>query len=237
LLIGKIGPLNLKTLTLQLKHILLLVIGLALQSNVLAQAPENDTSLYQRLKYKPNFQLNNRRSLIDDKLVAFWGFKLGLKLNKYHEVGASFTFMPFKHSFSEQIADSNYKASAKLNFISLYYEPTLLFRNNWEIDVPFFIGAGTVRGRYNNSISDTYAFTKNTNVYMAEASVMTYYKFYKYFSFGLGAGYRKALGSNQVINNNLSASFFLAKIRLEFEAIGQSITKYNIAKRAKKKVR
>ncbi len=213
---------------------MLFTIVLAFQNPALAQELENDSSFYQRLKYKPNFQLHNRRSLIDKRLVAFWGGKLGLKLNKYHEVGMSYSFTPFRYTFSEQIAESNYNVLAKLNFISLYYEPTLLFRNNWEIDAPVFFGTGTVKGKYNNSISNTDSFSKNTSVYMAEAGINAYYKFHKYFSFGLGTGYRKAFGSNQTINNNLSATFFLVKIRLEFEAIGQSYLKYQKAKRKRK---
>lgn len=213
---------------------MLLAIALVAQNTALSQEQENDSSFYQRLKYKPNFQLHNRRSLIDKKLVAFWGGKLGLKLNKYHEIGISYSFLPFKHTFTTQLADSNFRASAKLNLISLYYEPTLLFRNKWEIDVPLFIGTGKVKSRYNTFISDMYSNSRTTKVYMAEASIIAYYKFYKYFSFGMGAGYRKTFGPDKIINENFTAPFIQGKIRLEFEAIGKDLRKYLRKQKAKK---
>ena len=223
-----------KTKNIVLKTILLLAIALAAHTTALSQEQENDSSFYQRLKYKPNFQLHNRRSLIDKKLVAFWGGKLGLKLNKYHEIGISYSYLPFKHTYSAQIADSNFSAAARLNLIALYYEPTLLFRNKWEVDVPLFIGTGKVKSSYNNFTSDDYSFSRTTKVYMAEASIIAYYKFYKYFSFGMGAGYRKTFGPDKIINENFTAPFFQAKIRLEFEAVGKDLRKYLRKQKAKK---
>lgn len=199
-----------------------------------AEAQFLDSAFYENLRFKPNFQLNNRRSLLNGDLVQFWGFKLGLKLNKYHEVGGCFTFMPYKLSFTEKIADSTYNVTARLHFFSVYYEPTVLFRNRWEIDLPFVVGTGIVKANHRGLFSDANSFSENNRVYVFEPSVVAYYRFYKYASVGVGAGYRKTIGPNKDINTSFTAPFFQIKIRLEYKAIGRDYRKYKRAKKAKK---
>ena len=216
------------------KLVFWLTIWLGLQLGYSAFAQEEDSTFYQKLKYKPNFQLNNRRSLLNDELVQFWGFKLGLKLNKHHEIGVCYTFMPYNLSFNDQVADSNFNATALLNFTSFYYEPTILFRRKWEIDLPFTFGTGMAKINYNSTHLDDDDYSRKTRVYVFEPSILAYYKIYKYASIGVGGGYRKTLGADKEVNQSFTAPFIQAKIRLEFEAIGKDVRKYLRKRKAKK---
>jgi len=178
-------------------------------------------------KLRPVLSSDSHYSLFRNKLVSFWGFKLGLAW-KRHEMGLgadwlqSDVYVDFPHK-------DNTTLTGKVNFryINAYYEYTFFRKGRWDVDLPIIaIGTGRAWIDYNEPAptpGEVIRQQRKGFLYFVEPSAAAYYRFLPYTSLGLGGGYRFAFAKDLNASKAFSAPIFIARIRINFGAMFRDI--------------
>jgi len=188
--------------------LLLCLLGLLINKPALAQ---NDSlRLYDIPSFPFAFKFDGKYSFINNEFFRFWGFKLGCNLNKYHQVGIGYSFMPFNEAFSYTQGDSVKIGRDYLRYFQVFYEPKIYAKHRIEVSLPLNFGYGKVGIEQKNSGG---LFLKKVGI--IEPNVLVLYRFYRYISFGGGIGYRQMLTDDVALKKSFSAVSYQVKLRLD----------------------
>ena len=159
--------------------------------------------------------LDSRRTFINRQDVNISGIRAGLDFNGLARVGGGIYFLlsPIYQQFelTDPVTNEDTVVSARLrfNYVSCFFEPTIVHSKRWEISLPLHLGVG-----------DTYyegaGFDEATpqTVVMTEISATGYYRILKWIGISGGVGYRKILRGNNRTGENFDSPVYMVGIKL-----------------------
>lgn len=208
------------------KYILVVLVMLFF-SNVFSQ-DENLDTLGTSKNIKFHFAFDARRSYVINKKAKFNGITLGIEVKEKHRFGIGFHGMKSKIEYLGSInkdvfPDATDTLLFEFSYLSFYYEKIWLNNKRWELSTPLHNGTGAFNLRYKNRAGEISAPYFNQTAYIISFGGKAQYKVFRWFAFGVGAGYRTTLSKKENVQKALNAPYY----QFQFKVLMGEL--YNIA--------
>ncbi len=161
------------------------------------------------LKEKPTYdiRLSAHNAFVANQFAKVKGVKLGLSYNKIFKFGIGYSWMKSEIS-SFYLIDS---VNLRLNYILAYVDYTFYQTKHWDFSLPIQMGIGLLDYKTNEKVR-----MARSGVAFYEPSMAFDYKFLKYFSAGVGYGYRLAIKNREPINERFTSPIYTVRFKIEF---------------------
>jgi hypothetical protein len=164
-------------------------------------------SIQTALKSAPKLdaKLSAHNAFVANSFVKVKGVKLGLNFNNVFKCGIGYSWMqPYT------IESNNSTHSLHLNYGLLYLDYTFYQSHNWEMSIPIQIGYGMISYRNIN-----HKITNKAGILLYEPSMAFDYNFLRYFSVGIGYGYRIGIKSKEIIKEQFTSPIYTIRIKIK----------------------
>jgi len=178
-------------------------------------------SIRTALKFKPvlTAALDGKNTFITGKGIPLRGLEFGLSFNNRISLMLGYYFL--KHPIygtsilnEGTIEEVNYYTRLKLHYISLVTEYTLVKKERWCIYLPVQAGIGkAVKDFYD---SESLKIKRINRLFPVELSVTGNYRLWKFLGIGGGIGYRNAIGSNIIKDEDFNGITYSLGIKIWF---------------------
>jgi hypothetical protein len=161
------------------------------------------------LKEKPTYdiRLSTHNAFVANQFAKIKGVKLGLSYNKIFKFGIGYSWMKSKIT---SIYDND-SVNLRLNYILAYVDYTFYQTKYWDFSLPIQMGIGLLDYKTNDKIRKA-----RSGVAFYEPSMAFDYKFLKYFSAGVGFGYRLAIKNREPITERFTSPIYTIRFKIEF---------------------
>lgn len=161
------------------------------------------------LKEKPTYdiRLSAHNAFVTNQFAKIKGVKLGLSYNKIFKFGIGYSWMNSKIT---SIYDND-SVNLRLNYILAYVDYTFYQTKYWDFSLPIQMGIGLLDYNTNDKVRKA-----RSGVAFYEPSMAFDYKFLKYFSAGVGFGYRLAIKNREPITERFTSPIYTIRFKIEF---------------------
>jgi len=158
------------------------------------------------------FGFDARNSFIKGHQAKIFGIKPGIQLFNKVRMGLGLYFLNppiVKEGEIKGLSGQPIEGKAELRFayLSTWAEYIIIHKPRWEISTPVHIGLGSIEvlyKPYNQSIIPS----------QKRASVVGYYKFFKWIGLGAGVGYRQMLSGKTLIRESFNSPIYMIKVKI-----------------------
>jgi hypothetical protein len=173
-------------------------------------------SIQDAFKFRPKIdaKLSAHNAFVANSFVKVNGVKLGLSFNKIVKLGLGYSWMqPY------ELKDEVSGHALHLNYGLIYFDYTFYRKQRWEMSIPIQIGYGTISYRDVNKQSIT-----KGNILLYEPTMAFDYNFLRYFSAGIGYGYRIGIKSSTHIAEQFTSPIYTLRFKLKLGAVFKDIS-------------
>lgn len=161
------------------------------------------------LKEKPTYdiRLSAHNAFVANQFAKVKGVKFGLNYNKIFKFGMGYSWMKSDIT-SIYILDT---VNLKMNYLLAYLDYTFYQTNKWDFSLPIQMGIGLLDYKTIDKVR-----LARTGVAFYEPTMAFDYKFLKYFSAGVGYGYRLAIKNREPITERFTSPIYTIRFKIEF---------------------
>jgi hypothetical protein len=176
-------------------------------------------------KYKLDFSLDARQTLIGAQRSRIGGFRMGIEIRRVHRIGIGLYGLGdgVELNALPEIDATITWAKLKMSYQSLYYERVMYFSRKLEWSVTCHYGLARITGDIRRSISDITEALPKQQPQVLEFSTLGYYNLNYWCSFGAGVGYRYMLFTSSEIRDVYEAPVALLRVRIKVGKLIKSI--------------
>lgn len=168
-------------------------------------------------KFKLDFSLDARQTLIGAQRSRIGGFRFGLEVRRVHRIGIGLYGLGDGVELNSlPVIDSAITwAKLQMSYQSIYYERIMYFSRRLEWSLTCHYGRALVTGEYRRLSNEQTVGLPQTRPRLLELSTLGYYNLNYWCSVGLGVGYRYILGASPEIRAVYEAPVGLVRIRIK----------------------
>lgn len=176
-------------------------------------------------KFKLDFSLDARQTLIGAQRSRIGGFRFGLEIRRVHRIGIGLYGLGDGVELNSLPAIDSTITWAKLQmtYSSLYYERIMYFSRRVEWSLTCHYGRARITGDYRRQSSEQTQELQETRPRILEFSTLGYYNLNYWCSVGAGVGYRYMLDASTEIRDVYEAPVGLIRIRIKVGKLIKSI--------------
>jgi hypothetical protein len=176
-------------------------------------------------KFKLDFSLDARQTLIGAQRSRVGGFRFGLEVRRVHRIGIGLYGLGDGVELSSLPAIDSTITWAKLqmSYLSVYYERILYFSRRVEWSLTSHYGRARITGDYRRLSEDQAISLAETRPRLLEFSTLGYYNLNYWCSLGAGVGYRYMFGASPEIRAVYEAPVALIRIRIKVGKLVKSV--------------
>lgn len=176
-------------------------------------------------KFKLDFSLDARQTLIGAQRSRIGGFRFGLEIRRVHRIGIGLYGLGDGVELKSLPAIDSTITWAKLQmtYRSMYYERVMYFSRRVEWSLTCHYGRARITGDYRRLNSEETEGLSETRLSVLEFSTLGYYNLNYWCSVGAGVGHRFMLGASPEIRDVYEAPVGLVRIRIKVGKLIKSI--------------
>jgi hypothetical protein len=173
-------------------------------------------------KAKFTFKFDTRNSFIANRRAEIFGAKLGVEFDKKLRIGGGVHWLTsplYKRTYltsSSGLADS-VDAQLSFRYFAYYIEYVFYKTDRWELSIPFQLGAGDSRYRYDYEGNSHVAGKKMVVLY--EPGISTQYKVFRWLGAGADVGLRVMVVNNKAIKENFNSPMYAFKVLIWYDEL------------------
>ena len=199
---------------------ILFFLGLLLGLPTLVRGAETgappDSSFVRQAHRRPVFQVDQRFSLLNGKVVGINGLKGGIEWNGRLRAGLGVYLLsggvPTDAPLPPDLPP-NTRDELRFRYLVGYGEYVLIGNPRWEVSAPIQVGVGKFYSRYQLPDGGVRRSAKD-QIYILEPSIASHYRLFQWLGLGAGAGYRQMLFINDKLEDELSGAIFYGRVKL-----------------------
>jgi hypothetical protein len=197
-------------------------------NSILAQVD----SLKKEKKIAFVFKLDNRFSYAKDQMISIYGFRTGVRLFGRHEFGVGFNWLGSQNIYevpNQILEDRSIPLQGRFfyKYFGIFYEPIIYKKNRWTLSTPLQFGGGKAGIKIFNPQNNDFIQKKEIQYLLFEPTFNADYKFWRFLGIGMGAGYRFAFSTQEIVNESLSRPVFILKLKVYLFEIFDALKKKN----------
>jgi hypothetical protein len=172
-------------------------------------------SIQTAFKHSPKLdaRLSAHNAFVSNSYIKVNGVKLGLNYNKIVKIGIGYSWMqPYETTIN------NVRQFLHLNYGLVYIDYTFYQSKNWEMSIPLQLGLGVMSYRDENRI-----ILGTDAIFLYEPTMAFDYNFLRYFSAGVGYGYRLGVKSRILIKEQFSSPIYTIRFKVKLGSIFSDI--------------
>lgn len=176
-------------------------------------------------KYKLGFTFDARNTFVANTKAKLGGIKLGLYINRVHQVGIGLYAMN-KPLYVSQIPDNSlvvYSVKVDFSYLSLFYERILFFDRHWEWSSTVHYGAGEINASYMPEKDTQEISLPEIKTKPLEISTSVLYHPTYWLSIGGGIGYRIMRKTPKQYHSYFNGGIYLVKVKIRLFKLIRSI--------------
>ncbi|HIA06213.1 MAG TPA: hypothetical protein EYN71_05855 [Flavobacteriales bacterium] len=177
------------------------------------------------------FNVEPRKSFIDNSNVTVLGLKIVVEFDKRIRIGGGFNALTSGHSsnldkviYAENGIDTMDIAVLNFNYWCYFVEYVLICKPRWEISCPIQVGIGSSHYEYTGENNGLQELQKGA-VILLETAVTGHYKIIKWAGIGVGVGYRFMLQNNKGLNQQFNSPIYIFTAKIFLGPIIESFSK------------
>ncbi|RIY10803.1 hypothetical protein D0T11_09070 [Hymenobacter rubripertinctus] len=175
-----------------------------------------DTTFARAPHRRPVFQLDQRFSILNGKVVGTNGFKAGIEwrgrmragIGLYRLSGGVPTRVRQPPGTPPGTRDE-----VRFRYGVVYGEYVFIGDRRWELSTPLQVGIGGYYTKYSYP-DGAVGRTKSEILYLVEPSVAAHYRVFRWVGLGAGTGYRQVFASGSQPEDQISGYIFFARVKL-----------------------
>ncbi len=183
----------------------------------------------QKNEWKFYFGFDFNRSFFAGRPVKINGFRVGAKLNYVHRFGIGIyglnrdvVFRDVEVNELDATDTSLVKFSA--GYGALFYERAWEVKKRWELMVPVYMGAGTIRGSYTDT-AGLYQPLLEKPFSAAGVGFMAQYRIFRWFGVKAGVGYRVVFNGDKEIKQAFNGLYYKYGVTILFGELYRMVFK------------
>ncbi|MES2515716.1 MAG: hypothetical protein V4580_16300 [Bacteroidota bacterium] len=164
---------------------------------------KDSAHIYRFKLIRPYIAIDNRNSFIKEGPVNVKGFQFGIIIKEHHTVGRGIYSLQDNSKQNLTSLDENsipLKRTLNLNYVTLFYQYTIIDTRFFELALPLEIGLGTYRLKLIDDIQDKVVSEKTGSTTLTSGGADIVLKPFKWVGLTASAGYRFAFDKNPNIN-------------------------------------
>lgn len=171
---------------------------------------------------KPMITFGSRNAFVTTRAAKMRHVIVGLNFQDKTKVGLSFNWqakgfqLPVDNQYLEFSLDST--KELRSFYLSAWMEYVFYKNKGFTATIPVQLGAGSVFYRYRERNEEWQRYGQSLAVFY-EPTMTASYRFWRYFEFGAGIGYRLVIKSNTNIEQRLSSPVYLYGLKIYFADI------------------
>ena len=175
-------------------------------------------SIKSSLQFKPKLlvKLDARNSFVTASYSKVKGIKLGLNYNKIFRLGIGYSWMKTDY-YPRQFKDST---NLRFGYGNAFMEYAFYQSKHFQFEIPIQIGIGRIS--YKSKADE---LLQKEWVPIWEPAMTFEYLFLKYFSIGVGAGYRLVIKSKDPIIEQFTSPIYIFKFNISFGDMYKDVKK------------
>lgn len=183
-------------------------------------------SIRDAFKKTPDFiiKLDAKYSFVSSQLVTMRGVKIGLNYGNTIKLGFGYSWMKNNFSFdnptdliNNELHDLKYSYFSVFGDYRFYSNKKLSFLINSDFAI--------IKLGYKNKVLNSFDYLSHGFVF--EPSLISEYRFFKYFIIGTGLGYRFVFREEKQITEQFSAPILILRLKVDFSMVYNKLTKRN----------
>ncbi len=183
-------------------------------------------SIRNAFKTNPEFliKLDAKYSFVSSQLVTMRGVKIGLNYNNTIKLGFGYSWMKNNFIFdnptdliNNELHDLKYSYFSVFGDYRFYSKKKLSFLINSDFAI--------IKLGYKNKVLNSFDYLSYGFVF--EPSLISEYRFFKYFIIGSGLGYRFVFREKKQITQQFSAPLLILRLKVDFSMVYNKLTKRN----------
>ena len=152
-----------------------------------------------RFLYRPKLVLglDGHNSLVAGQTVKIGGVRLGLEFKRKLRLGCSFNYLnpPVYRETGTNTDQVFYRI--KFHYFGIFGDYVLLNNRYWELSVPLLLGAGRTVISSKSDANEQFQYFKTAKLNVIQASVVGYYKVFRWLGAGASIGYRNVISDDK----------------------------------------
>jgi hypothetical protein len=193
---------------------------------------KDSAHIYRFKIIRPFIAIDNRNSFIKDGPVNVRGFQFGIIIKERHTVGRGIYSLQDNSKQNLTSLDENsipLKRTLNLNYMTLFYQYSIIDKRFFKLALPLEIGTGTYRIKLIDDIHDKVVSEKTGNTTLTSAGADIVIKPFKWVGITASAGYRLALDNNP--NVNFSGAYYSYGLWVDLRQIYRDVRFYGIIRK------
>lgn len=180
-------------------------------------------------EWKIYFGFDFNRSFFAGRPVKINGIRLGAKLNYVHRFGIGVYGLDRDVAFrdvevNEIDATDTSLVKFSAGYGALFYERAWEVKKRWELMVPVYLGAGTIRGSYTDT-AGLYRPLLEKPFSAAGVGFMAQYRIFRWFGVKAGVGYRLVFNSDKEIKQTFNGLYYKYGVTILFGELYRMVFK------------
>lgn len=175
-----------------------------------------DSSFVRQGHRRPVFQVDQRFSLLNGKVVGINGLKGGIEWNGRLRAGLGVYLLsggvPTDGPLPPDLPPGT-RDELRFRYVVGYGEYVLIGNPRWEVSVPLQVGMGNFYSRYQLPDGAVRRSPKDL-IYILEPSVASHYRLFQWLGLGAGTGYRQMMFIDDKLEDELSGVIFYGRVKL-----------------------
>lgn len=173
-------------------------------------------------KARFTFKLDTRNSFITNRRAEIFGVKLGVEFDRKLRIGGGVHWLTsklHKRTYLTSSAGLPDSVDARLSFryFAYYIEYVFYKTNRWELSIPFQLGLGDSRYRYDYEGNSFVTGRKMVVIY--EPGISTQYKVLRWLGAGADVGLRVMVVNNKAIKENFNSPMYAFKVLIWYDEL------------------
>lgn len=166
-------------------------------------------------------RLNTHNAFVTGRPIRTYGAKIGATFGERVAVGVGYNWMRHGESVIRAVDGTDELRELRMDYLSVFFEYSFLYRKNWQIIIPVSFGFG--RSRELRILDEGNTYTNRGGVVLYEPSMIAEYHFLRYFGVGAGIGYRLMLANNRSIPEQFTAPTWQLRFRVKLGQLRRDI--------------
>lgn len=187
-----------------------------------AYGQSQDTLLPLISKPRFIFKFETRNSFISNRRADIFGAKLGVEFGRRLRVGGGVYWLDSPLNKRIYLTSSlgrpdSVDAQLSFRYFSYYVEYVFYRKNRWELSLPFQLGVGDTRYKYEYEGRSFVNSRKMVVIY--EPALSMQYKIFNWLGVGADVGLRVMVVNNRAIKENFNSPMYAFKLLVWYDEI------------------
>ncbi|UPL47896.1 hypothetical protein [Hymenobacter sublimis] len=183
---------------------------------VASAPPADDSSFVRQAHRRIVFQLDQRFSILNGKIVGINGVKGGVEWRGRWRAGVGVYRLsggvPTRIAQPEGTPPGT-RDEVRFRYLAGYGEYVFIGNPRWELSTPLQLGAGSYYTKYYFPDGGVRR-TKSQVLFLLEPSVGAHYRIFRWIGVGAGVGYRQVWAAGKQPEDEMSGIIFFGRVKL-----------------------